>query len=252
MLSKADTKYLRSLRQNKFRGKHGEFLAEGTINVLDFLAGPLKVKRLLATKSWLDEHGQAVASLKAEIVSRAEMQKVSALKNPSEVLAVVEKPEYKLPDLASVGHYVLALDEIRDPGNLGTMIRTADWFGIGDVVCSENTVDAYNPKVVQATMGSLGRVRVHYADLRKWLAGRPGDVKVFGAVLHGNDIRKAERPGKGVLLIGSEAQGISQALYPMIDRPVQIPAAPGAGAESLNAAVAAAIVCHEFCNHRRS
>jgi len=246
MLSKAKIKKLRSLHLNKYRRKQGLFLAEGTINVLDFLSGPLEVKELYATENWLSEHGQAVGEIKPDVVNRQEMEKISTLKNPSEVLAVVAQPEGRLPDISSLDGYILALDDIRDPGNLGTIIRTADWFGIRDVVCSPETVDVFNPKVVQATMGSLARVRVHYTDLAAWLTGKPESLQVFGAVLHGNDIRKAEKPGKGILLIGSEAHGISQALYPMIDEPVRIPAVSGSGAESLNAAVATAIVCYEF------
>ena len=247
MLSKGNSKYLRSLHQNKFRRKYGQFLAEGTVNVLDFLSGPLVVKELYATEKWLTKHQGKFSGVKSEVVSLKEMEMISALKNPSEVLTVVEKPGVILPDISLINNYVLVLDNIKNPGNLGTIIRTADWFGIKDIVCSEETVDAFNPKVVQATMGSLARVRVHYTNLAAWLTGKPDSLPVFGAVLHGDDIRKSEKPGKGILLIGSEAHGISKKLYPFIDKPVRIPAAPGAGAESLNAAVATAIVCYEFC-----
>ncbi len=247
MLSKGKSKYLRSLQLNKFRKKYREFPVEGSVNVLDFLSGPLEVIALFADENWLNEHKREVAGIKVEPVTRQEMQKISALKNPSEVLATVKMPEYPLPEVSGIRNYVLALDDIRDPGNLGTIIRTADWFGIRDVVCSRETVDAFNPKVVQATMGSLARVRVHYTDLTDWLSGKPDDLKTFGALLRGNDIRKTEKPGKGILLIGSEAHGISPELYPFVDRPVRIPAAPTSGAESLNAAVATAIVCYEFC-----
>ncbi len=246
MLSKATIKYLHSLQRNKFRHKYGQFLAEGTINVLDFITGPLKVKQLFATEAWITAHKENLADLKYEIITLKEMEKISALKNPSEVLAVVEKPEYVLPDIKTIDRYVLVLDDIKDPGNLGTIIRTADWFGIRDIVCSKETVDAYNPKVVQATMGSLARVRVHYSSLTEWLGGKPDDLKVFGAVLDGNDIRKVEKPGKGILLIGSEAHGVSKTLYPFIDHQIRIPSAKNSGAESLNAAVAAALVCYKF------
>lgn len=248
MLGKAKIKYIRSLHLNKFRRKYGLFLAEGTVNVLDFLSGPLQVKEIYATENWLDRHKEALVGKKPETVNPGEMEKISALKKPPGVLAVINMPVYRLPQIISRDNYVLALDDIRDPGNLGTIIRTADWFGIKDVVCSQNTVDAYNPKVVQATMGSLGRVRVHYTDLAEWLSGKPDSLTVFGTMLQGNDVRKVEKPGKGILLIGSEAHGISKALHPFIDKPVRIPSAPGSGAESLNAAVAAAIACFVFCN----
>ena len=156
MLSKADIKYLRSLHLNKFRRKYGLFLAEGSINVLDFLQGPLRVERLFATQSWLTLHEKSISGMNCVAVNRQEMEKISVLKNPSEVLAVVEKPEYLLPDIGAIDSYVLALDDIKDPGNLGTIIRTADWFGIHDVVCSPETVDVFNPKVVQ----EIGRAHV--------------------------------------------------------------------------------------------
>ena len=248
MLSKNDIKFLKSLQQNKYRRRLGLFLAEGSINVLDFLQGPLRVERLFATQNWLALHEKSISEMNCVAVNRQEMEKISALKNPSEVLAVVEKPEYPLPDITTINHYVLAMDDIKDPGNLGTIIRTADWFGIRDVVCSPETVDIFNPKVVQATMGSLARVRVHYTNLGDWFSGKPEELKVFGAVLDGQDIRKAGKPGKGILLIGSEAHGISRELYPFIDVRTRIPAGAGSGAESLNAAVATAIVCYEYCS----
>jgi len=246
MLGKATIKHLHSLQQNKFRRKYGRFLAEGSINVLDFIDGSLKVIQLFATEAWITLYKETLAGLKYEVITLKEMEKVSALKNPSEVLAVVEKPEYVLPDIKTIGRYVLALDDIKDPGNLGTIIRTADWFGIRDIVCSEETVDAFNPKVVQATMGSLARARVHYADLANWFSRKPEDLKIYGAVLDGNDIRKVEKQEKGILLMGSEAHGISQPLNVFIDKRIRIPAAEDPGAESLNVAVATAIVCYAF------
>jgi len=246
MLSKADIKYLKSLQQNKYRIRLGRFVAEGSTNVLDFLQGQLVVERLFATENWIAAHKEVLKGREWETVTRQQMERITALKNPSEVLVVVKSPEYALPDIITIDNYVLALDDIKDPGNIGTIIRTADWFGIHDVVCSEETVDAYNPKVVQATMGSLARVRIHYTSLPDYFAGKPEDLIILGTVLDGNDIRKARKPGKGILLIGSEAHGISRELYPYIDERIRIPASLGTGAESLNAAVATAIACYEF------
>jgi len=247
MLSKAVIKYLHALQQNKFRRKYGHFLAEGSINVLDFMGGSLKIIQLFATETWIASHQKELSGLVYESVSLQEMEKISALKNPSEVLAVVEKPEYRLPDITAIDRYVLALDNIKDPGNLGTIIRTADWFGIRDVVCSLESVDIFNPKVVQATMGSLARVWAHYTSLVDWFGDKPEDLKIFGAVLDGQDIRKTNKPGKGILLIGSEAHGITKALYPFIDHFITIPGTGEiSGPESLNAAVATAIACYEF------
>lgn len=246
MLSKSKTKQIRSLKLSKYRRERGMFTAEGTINVTDFLTGLLEVPEVYASEEWLQEHKQLLKGIYAEAVTTGEMEKISALKNPSEVLAVVEKPEYLLPDITTIDRYALALDDIKDPGNLGTIVRTADWFGIRDIVCSAETVDVFNPKVVQATMGSLARVRVHYTSLPDYFANKPEDLKVFGAVLDGHDIRETKKPEKGILLIGSEVHGISQALYPFIDEHIHIPAGAGAGAESLNAAVATAIMCYAF------
>ncbi len=246
MISKAKIKFLQSLRQNKYRKEHGVFLAEGSINVDDFLKGTLTVQEVYATAPWIEKHREWLTGKTVESVSAAELEKISALKNPSEVVAVISKPEYPLPSLTGMQHYVLALDDLRDPGNLGTIIRTADWFGIRDIVCSQETVDAYNPKVVQATMGSLARVRVHYTTLTEYFSQKPAELKLFGATLSGVPFGSVPKPGKGILLIGSEAHGISEKLYPFIDEQIRIPAAPDAGAESLNAAVATALVCYEF------
>jgi TrmH family RNA methyltransferase len=246
MISKNEIKFLRSLHQNKYRRRLGLFLAEGSINVLDYLQGPLQVEKLFAGQDWLEANKHQLSRVDWHEVSRKEMEKITALKNPSEVLAVVKKPEYLLPEISSLDGYVLAMDGLRDPGNLGTIIRTADWFGIQDIVCSPETVDAFNPKVVQATMGSLARVRVHYTDLAAYFETKPSGLNVFGAVLDGDDIRKAAKPGKGILLIGSEAHGISETLYPFINHRIRIPSAETSGAESLNAAVATALVCYAF------
>ena len=246
MISKAKIKLLQSLKQPKYRKLHGAFIAEGSINVCDFLKGPLNVREVYGTGDWIEKHRDLLQRIPAEVVNAAELGKISALKNPSEVVALVEKPVHQLPDTGKIHKYVLALDDLHDPGNLGTIIRTADWFGIQDIICSEETVDAFNPKVVQATMGSLARVRIHYTSLTEYFGKKPADLKVFGATLGGAPIASASKPGKGILLIGSEAHGISEALYPFIDEQIRIPSAAGSGAESLNAAVATALVCYEF------
>lgn len=246
MISKSKIKLLQSLKQLKFRKLHGKFIAEGSINVSDFLRGSLVVNEVYGTADWIDNHKDLLQGVMAEVVTASELQKISALTNPSEVIAVIEKPAFNLPDLAEVNQYILALDDLRDPGNLGTIIRTADWFGIQDIICSEETVDAFNPKVVQATMGSLARVRIHYTSLADYFKTKPADLKVFGATLTGTSIETISKPEKGILLVGSEAHGISKTLYPFIDQQIRIPSGKNSGAESLNAAVAAALVCYEF------
>jgi len=234
------------MKQPKFRKLHNAFIAEGSINVCDFIKGPLNVREVYGTSDWIEKHRVLLEQTQAEVVTETELEKISALKSPSEVIALIEKPAYSLPDLNLVHQYVLALDDLRDPGNLGTIIRTADWFGIQDIICSEETVDAFNPKVVQASMGSLARVRVHYTSLENYFKTKPNDLKVFGATLTGTSIGSISKPGKGILLIGSEAHGISKECYPFIDQQIHIPPDANSGAESLNASVATALVCYEF------
>ncbi|MBN2615674.1 MAG: RNA methyltransferase [Bacteroidales bacterium] len=243
MLSKAKIKHIQSLKLNKFRKQHQSFIAEGSTNVLDFINSRARVLEVYATEAWTKKHEAVLKGVSVEVVNATDMERISALKHASEVLAVIQIPQHRLPK--EIDGYVLALDDIRDPGNLGTIIRTADWFGIRDILCSPETVDAYNPKVVQATMGSLARVRVHYTPLADYFE-RKNDIPIFGALLDGEDIRKTEKQGTGILLMGSEAQGISKALYPFIHHRIRIPSAENNGAESLNAAVATALVCAFF------
>jgi TrmH family RNA methyltransferase len=248
MLSKSRIKLIQSLRLNKFRKQHGLFVAEGATNVLDFLKSGIPAEILVATSDGLNDHGDSIELKKFQEVSEREMKQLSNLKNPSGILGVFRIPEVKPIDLKAQ-KFTLMLERIRDPGNLGTIIRTADWFGIRQIICSEDSVDAYNPKVVQGSMGSLARVEVHYAKLDEVIAQKPGEVKVYGAVLDGADISQIEKPQKGILLIGSEAHGISSNLLPHIDHKVTIQAAPttlATSAESLNASIATAILCYEL------
>ena len=234
----------------KYRRQHQLFLAEGNTNVLDFIQSSLETKALYATQSWIKTNASHLRDMDYSEVSMKEMEKISALKNPSEVLGVFAIPTQPTHDLRSINDLILMLDDIRDPGNLGTIIRTADWFGIRHIICSENTVDAYNPKVVQASMGSLARVQVSYKNLNNTIRSKPDYMKVFGAVLEGNDMVEVAKPNYGIVLIGSEAHGISKELMPLVDMPITIPkyisSKLGASAESLNASIATAIICYEF------
>ena len=234
----------------KYRRQHKLFVAEGTINVLDFMHSGLEIQALYAMQSWLKTNAPQIKDVDYSEVSMKEMGKISALKNPSEVLGVFVMPTPPEADLTNMNDLILMLDDMRDPGNLGTIIRTADWFGVRHIICSENTVGAYNPKVVQASMGSLARVQVYYQDLKKTIQSKPDYMKVFGAVLEGNDMVEMAKPNHGIILIGSEAHGISQELMPMIDLKITIPkymsAEVNSSAESLNASIATAIICYEF------
>ena len=250
MLSKSKIKLINSLKMGKYRRQHQLFVAEGTTNVLDFLHSGIETEALYATRDWLKTNQSFLNKIEITEVILKEMAKISALKNPSEVLAVFAIPEKNEADLNTMNDLVLMLDDIRDPGNLGTIIRTADWFGISHIICSENTVDAYNPKVVQASMGSLARVQVYYQDLKKTLQAKPDYLKVFGAVLEGNDMVELAKPNHGIILVGSEAHGISKELLPLIDIKITIPKQVSIdvpnSAESLNASIATAVICYEF------
>ncbi len=183
------------------------------------------------------------ANIKLFEINNAELDKISTLQSPQGVLAVVHVPSFGRADNDYFkGRFSLALDQVQDPGNLGTIIRTADWFGIRDLICAVNTVEAYNPKTVQATMGSLARVRVHYLDLEVFL--RESRLPVFGTLLQGENIYETQWGNEGIILLGNEGNGISDALLPLIDQRVTIPRI-GAG-ESLNVAISAAICCSEL------
>jgi len=249
MLSKARIKLIKSLKLGKFRKEHGLFVAEGSVNVLDFIHGGLKTAEILGTEKWIEKHKSLIRGIPTIVVTEKELKKITNLKNPSEVLGLFHIPENEPPDLQTYSDLVIMLDDIRDPGNLGTIIRTADWFGIRYVLCSEKTVDVYNPKVVQASMGSLGRVKVYYCDLEKTIKSKPDFVKVFAAVLNGTDIVEIPKPHRGIIMIGNESRGISDKLLPLVDEKITIPnlkMPDNASAESLNASIAAAIICYEF------
>ncbi|MFH1161062.1 MAG: RNA methyltransferase [bacterium] len=248
MLSKSQIKFVNFLKQKKFRELHRCFIVEGSKLVLELSAGRFPIRQIYATAGWIEETGLASTAPVNEISLR-EMECITALASPSQVLAIVDMDEPVL-DLASLkSSLTLMLDDIQDPGNLGTMIRIADWFGIGQIICSSTTVDLYNPKVIQATMGSLIRVNVFSRELRTLLEDLNGRVPVYGMMLDGKDIYQAEIGNHGIVVIGNEAHGISQELIPFVTHRLSIPFYPGdrkEHAESLNAAVATGIVCAEF------
>ena len=230
----------------KFRKQHKMFIAEGSINVLDFIKSGLQPVDLFATETWLEKNSKLLTFENVEKVSEKEFARITALKNPSEVLAVFNLPENKIPLPSKINGLVLMLDDIKDPGNLGTIIRTADWFGIKDIICSQQTVDAFNPKVVQATMGSLSRLNVSYFNLYEWLEGVEAATNIYGAVLNGESIKEISKPKNDVLIIGSEAHGISAEVLKFVNKPITIPRAETGGAESLNASIATAILLYAF------
>jgi TrmH family RNA methyltransferase len=239
MLSKAAISLISSLEKKKFRDELGLFVAEGEKLVAD-LRQTLKVKSIYATgKSSIDG---------AELISEAEMKKISFLKNPASTLGVFHTPhhgEFK-PSASSL---TLALDDIQDPGNLGTIIRLCDWFGIDTLLCSLRTVDCYNPKVVQATMGAIAHICVRYVDLpAQLLAAKKIGIPILGTFLEGKNIYQETLPSGGIVVMGNEGNGISKEVAELVDEKLYIPSfARGRQAsESLNVAMAFAVICSEL------
>jgi len=240
MLTKATAKLIQSLKDKRARQESGLFVVEGTKTVTELAGSKIKVKSLFATAGWLQDN-QHLFTNKAEIVEVSEQQlhQLSFMQSPQQVLALAHIPHQSLPARDIASQFVLALDTIQDPGNLGTIIRIADWYGIRHILCSPGCADVYNPKVIQATMGSFMRVQLHYLSLAEFFAEhRP---TVLGAFMNGQNLHKAQLPASGILLIGNEGSGINAELQPYITAAITIPRI--GEAESLNAGVATAIIC---------
>lgn len=248
MISKAQIKFVQSLKQKKYREIHHCFVAEGSKLVREMAASRFYVRQIFASREWIRENTVS-GKIAAEEITCHEMERITGLSTPSPALAIVEIPETAPEPAAWKEDNVVVLDGIQDPGNLGTIIRIADWFGIRQLICSEGCVDLYNPKVVQSTMGSITRVNIDYLDLPAFLASLSGEVPVFGMTLDGDDLYRTNTTMNGLIVIGSEAHGISDQVSAFITQKISIPFYPAdrdTHAESLNAAVAAGIVCAEF------
>lgn len=255
MLSNSRIKHIQSLKMKKFREESGEFVAEGHKLVTDLADSPFPVMGIYASKAWIAENEGFLNSreLQATEISDREMIRITLLTSPSPVLGVFGIPEpggQPIPSVDSPDTLYLALDDIRDPGNMGTIIRIADWFGISTIFCSETCVDQFNPKVVQATMGSIARVEIIRTNLEKLLGAFVGQgTEIYGAVLEGKPLHELPAFRGGILLIGNESKGISPEAAACITKRVSIPSYGNAHrgkAESLNASVAAAIFVSEF------
>lgn len=249
MLSKNQVKYVTSLAVKKFRNQHGLFIAEGVKLVTELLRSPIAIKQLFATKEFLSGINEKLFTSHPGIteVTETELQKISQLTTANQALAIAEIPIYELDLEAVQTGLALVLDDVRDPGNLGTIIRIADWFGIGNVICSINSADAWNPKSVQATMGSIARVKVHYTDIVSLLDR--ARVPVYGAVLEGDNMYSSELAKAGFIVIGNESKGISPEVLHHVSHKIRIPSyssGESGEAESLNAAIATAVICAEF------
>lgn len=237
MVSKGQIKLISSLGQKKFRDKAGLFVAEGPKIISELREAGLKLHALFSVIDSED------ASENVYSITETELQKISALKSPNTSLAIFEIPK---PNKINSEGLILVLDAIRDPGNLGTIIRLCDWFGVTQLLCSPDTTDCYNPKVIQATMGSIARVSVHYLNLSEYL--EKNTLPVYGAVLNGSNIYTSVMPKNAIVVMGNEANGISEAITARLDHKITIPQfGKTQKTESLNVATATAIVLSEFC-----
>ncbi len=261
MLSKNQLKFVNSLKQKKFRAEHNMFIAEGSKIVEELLRSKIKIRQLFATEMFLvqlekDKGIKVDNSVDCFEIKVNELERLSGLVTPNEVLAICEIPEYKLNADQLNDRLTLVLDTIKDPGNLGTIIRIADWFGIDTIICSNETVDAFNPKVVQATMGSISRIQLHYIELIEFfeelkLKKENISLPIYGAVLEGTTIYTKQLTKNGFIVIGNESKGISDDILPYITDKISIPSfshfkSDMGEAESLNAAIATSIICSEF------
>ena len=232
MLTKNQIKLIRSLYLKKNRQKHGLFIVEGEKLVNEVLSSDWEIEGIYATKEWLGEN--------ALIISNNDLVRISSLKTPNKVLAIVKINKGSL-DITS--NTVLALDGVKDPGNLGTIIRLADWFGVKDIICSDDCVDYLNPKVVQSSMGSFTRVNLHYTSLIDAFK-KYSDYKLIMTVLNGTPLSEMKNIDKKIVVMGSESKGISKEILELTSEKITIPKSKFSKAESLNVSIAAAIILH--------
>ncbi len=240
-MTKAEIQFVRSLVDKRTRDEERLFIAEGDKLISEIIASGWEIRHLYA----LEGHFEGLA----EVISAKEMERLSQLKTASTSLAVVYQPHHKTPATASATKLSLALDGVQNPGNLGTIIRLADWFGVEDIYCSQDTADCYNPKVIQATMGAILRVKLHYLPLADFLArtARNG-TPIYGTMLDGENIYESRLTDAGVIVMGNEGKGVSKECARHFSHRLLIPTYPAdrIGSESLNVAMATGIVCAEF------
>ena len=248
MISKNQIKYVHQLEQKKYRKQEGLYIAEGHKVVGDLLRAGFIPKHLYATEKWLYENRLLILTSPVSPikVSEQDLRRLSLQQHPQQVLALFPLPSSAVPEPVE-GSLALALDGVQDPGNLGTIIRIADWFGISTIICSDDTVDAWNPKVVQATMGSIARVNIIYTNLPDFLDTLPPDYPVYGTLLDGDNIYTQTLTPHGLIVMGNEGNGISEDVRERINHSLLIPDFhDGETADSLNVAIATAITCSEF------
>lgn len=248
MISNAQIKTIASYKLAKFRNQDEVFVVEGVKMVDELLRSNHTIEMICATKNWIEEHKKIASQINLNIqeIKTQDLERISSLTTPNQVLAIVKRKESKPIELKS--QLVIALDEIKDPGNLGTIVRIADWFGIENIICSENTVDIYNPKAIQATMGSLFRINITYNNLFQYLQTLPSSHPIYGTIIEGGkNLYQENLQQEGIIVIGSESHGISQEIKQLITHPLTIPSfSKEQGPESLNASIATSIICSEF------
>ena len=237
MVVKNQIKFIKSLHQKKYRNQHGLFVAEGVKLVEELLHSAISLKELYATEEYISDNPK-IPALK---ISNAELGRMSGLKTPNKLLGIFEIPDPKPLDYSD---WILALDHVQDPGNLGTIIRLCDWFGIKHLLCSEDSADCYNPKTLQSTMGSIARVNVVYGPILQ--LSQKSKLPLVGATLEGESVYELDLPNSGILVMGNESRGISEVIRQSLDSAISIPPYGDSKAESLNVATATAVILSEL------
>ncbi len=241
-MTKNQTRLIKSLHEKKYRNELGLFLVEGEKNVAELLQSDFTINTLYVTDYFYNKYKDDISKFTHEISGTDELEKAGTLESNDSAIAIVEKKNTLFK--TNGNEIILALDTIQDPGNLGTIIRIADWYGIKNIICSEDTADFYNPKVISATKGSFLRINISYGNLEEVLPKL--GLEIFGAFLDGEDVHKAVFPASGVLLMGNESKGISESLEKLVTKKITIP--QYGDAESLNVGIATAIIVDVFKN----
>ena len=248
MITKNDIKFIQSLKQTKSRKENKMFLVEGNKLVDELLSSNFKVEKILVTDLWLEKFPEMTSRLPFyDIISQKQMEQISCMVTAPGILATAHTPYYNISPADAENEFIIALDGINDPGNLGTIIRTADWFGIKKIVCSHDCADAWQAKTIQSTMGSIFRIEIMETDLKEFISASQhlsiSLTPIYGALMEGENIftKKIEKKN-GIIIIGSESHGIRQDILPLVTSPIHIPRDEGSKTESLNASVAAAII----------
>lgn len=244
MLSKNKIKFIRSLQQKKFRNESNTFLVEGVKGIQELLNGDWKVRELFLSEDLFSRLGNQLDGINYSIEKPGDIERASGLKNNKDGIAVVEQKVAAAINWSN--GYILFLDGVSDPGNLGTILRTAEWFGIKQVICSENSVDFYNSKVIQASMGSFARLLPHYISFEELAAQIPSGFPVFATFLDGMSPSELSKHKNGLLVMGSESHGVSEQFLQLNPIKITIPSGSNSPTESLNVAIATSILCYEI------